>query len=89
MHENPDGVVGVERSGEDSSEECYVRFVNTTQRSVRLVWLDGRGKRVPRVTLAAQTAHSLFTYRQGRHGCNSQCACLVVARCSHAKYLLN
>ncbi len=60
--ENPDGVVGVDRSGQ-SAEECYVRFVNTTQRAVKLVWLDDKGRRVPRRTLSAQTAHSVFTYR--------------------------
>ena len=66
--DNPGGVVGVERSGSDqesssNSPECRVRFVNTTQRPVKLVWLDDRGRRVVRGTLAAQTAHSVLTRR--------------------------
>ena len=31
--------VGVQRSGE-SDHRCYVRFVNTTHKTVQLIWLD-------------------------------------------------
>ncbi len=52
----------MDRSGKDL-EKCRVRFVNTTARTVNLVWLDEAGKRETRETLFPQTATSVLTFR--------------------------
>ncbi len=52
---------GYTRSGE-SDDKFYVRFVNTTQRTVTLIWLDFSGREVRHRSLSPQTAHSVFTY---------------------------
>mgnify|MGYP003312824701 CR=1 FL=1 len=53
---------GVECSVE--SEERYtVRFVNTTEKSVDLIWLDFKGEKVTYQTLSPQTAYSVFTFK--------------------------
>ena len=59
-------VEGVERSGRSTSS-CRVRFVNTTQKTVDLIWLDHQGQRVTYKSLAPQTACSVHTFkvRQG------------------------
>lgn len=57
----PFGEPGRERSLR-SDDKCYVRFVNTTQLTVDLVWLDYQGQRVKHRSLAPQTAHSVLTY---------------------------
>jgi hypothetical protein len=53
--------IGVTRSGE-SEEKFYVRFVNTTQRTATLIWLDYEGREVRQKSLSPQTAYSVFTY---------------------------
>ena len=55
-------VEGVERSGRSTSS-CRVRFVNTTQKTVDLIWLDHQGQRVTYRSLAPQTACSVHTFK--------------------------
>ena len=47
----------------DSTEGFTVRFVNTTDKSVDVVWLDFDGQPVTYATLHPQTAWSVYTYK--------------------------
>ena len=46
----------------ESDQLCYVRFVNTSYKTVDLIWLDYEGKGVKTRSLLPQTAHSILTY---------------------------
>ena len=47
----------------ESVEHYTVRFVNTTEKSIDLIWLDFKGEQVTYKTLSPQTAYSVFTYK--------------------------
>ena len=47
--------IGVHRSGH-SDHKVWVRFVNVTNRTVDIVWLDFNGRRVPKETLEPRSA---------------------------------
>lgn len=57
-------VEGVSCSGHSSSRPRHVRFVNTTAKTVDLIWLDHEGKRVLYRSMSPQTAHSVRTYEK-------------------------
>ena len=46
-----------------STEGFTVRFVNTTDKSVDVIWLDFDGQPVTYTTLQPQTAWSVYTYK--------------------------
>ena len=54
-------IKGVECSAR-STKRFTVRFVNTTEKCVDVVWLDFEGRPVTYETLQPQTAWSVYTY---------------------------
>ena len=55
-------IKGVECSAR-STERFTVRFVNTTDKCVDVIWLDFEGQPVTYETLQPQTAWSVYTYK--------------------------
>ncbi len=55
-------IEGVERSIA-SKERFIVRFVNTTDKTIDVVWLDFTGQQIRYQTLAPHTAWSVNTYK--------------------------
>ena len=55
-------IEGVECSVK-STERFTVRFVNTTDKCVDVIWLDFEGQPVTYETLQPQTAWSVYTYK--------------------------
>ena len=46
-----------------STEGHSVRFVNTTDKTIDVIWLDFTGQKVTYQTLSPQTAWSVYTYK--------------------------
>lgn len=46
-----------------STERYSVRFVNTTDKTIDVIWLDFTGQKVTYQTLSPQTAWSVYTYK--------------------------
>ena len=46
-----------------STERFTVRFVNTTDKTIDVIWLDFAGQQVKYHTLTPHTAWSVFTYK--------------------------
>ena len=51
-----------------SDDRFTVRFVNTTDKSVDVIWLNFEGQPVTYKTLQPQTAWSVFTYKVCKFG---------------------
>ena len=56
------GIEGVHRSGEDTEEKCYVRFINATASPVEVIWLDYHGAKVKYGNLSSKAAQTFYTF---------------------------